>query len=458
MQVSTCPFRLDQFLVSAVILGGIAFLNTWDLPVYFVLVIGAYLFHRAMQHGWSWKRFLELLVLAVPLGVLSLVVYLPFLLSFQSQAGGILPNVIYPTRGLYLWLMFGTPFVPIFLFFGWLWKKKAKAVWDWGAILVVFLIVLLFALSIVIGLIASETSYGQQVIEAQGETTVWSLLISALSHRLAYAVTLITLAALLIIGLSYLLGTAQKDEKSEKPVGPIPFVLLMVVLGGIMVLAPEFVYLQDNFGARMNTIFKFYYQAWMLWSLAAGFAAVVLLRKGSWVARIAVILVVLLGLVYPTLAFLEKTGNFLPADGYTLDAATHLKTYQEDEAAAIEWLADAPDGVVAEAIGGQYSSYARVSINSGQATVLGWPGHEGQWRGGYTEVGTREGDIETLYETPDWETALAIIRQYDIRYIYIGSLETSAYAVNPLKFEQHLEAGFEQGGVVVYIVPDSLLE
>ena len=34
---------------------------------------------------------------------------------------------------------------------------------------------------------------------------------------------------------------------------------------------PEFLYLKDNFGVRINTVFKFYYQAWALWSLAAAY-------------------------------------------------------------------------------------------------------------------------------------------------------------------------------------------
>jgi uncharacterized membrane protein len=111
---------------------------------------------------------------------------------------------------------------------------------------------------------------------------------------------------------------------------------------------------------------------------------------------------------------------------------------------------------VAEAVGGQYSGYARVSTLSGQSTVLGWPGHEGQWRGGYEEVGSRESDIRTLYETPDWGTALEIIQRYDIRYIYVGGLEWSTYSLVVEKFEQNLSPGFQQGNVTVYVVPDTL--
>jgi uncharacterized membrane protein len=133
-----------------------------------------------------------------------------------------------------------------------------------------------------------------------------------------------------------------------------------------------------------------------------------------------------------------------------------MDQFQPDEAAAIDWLSEAEDGTLAEAVGGQYSGYARVSTLSGQPAVLGWPGHEGQWRGGYEEVGSREPDIRTLYETPDWTIALEIIRRYDIRYIYIGSLERSTYSLNIEKFEQNLSPGFEQGNIIVFVVPETL--
>lgn len=452
------PFSWDLFLLSAVLMGGIAFLNTWDLPVYFVLLVGAFTLRQVYLKGWSWNRFGDLLKFAVPLGILSIVLYLPFFLSFQSQAGGILPNLVYPTRGLYLWLMFG-PFLLISgVFFLWLWRKKVRGDWGLGSSLVMGLILLLFGLSLVLGYRQAQSDSGQQFILLQGASTYGGLVSSAFLHRLAYGAGLLTLAVTLILGLSFLLGMVRKSDTELLDSSPIPFVLLMVVLGGIMVLAPEFVYLRDNFGTRMNTVFKFYYQAWMLWSLAAAFMAVVVLRKGSWVGRILIALVVGASLIYPVLAYPDKTNGFQPVLSAGLDAGAYLDTYQPDEAAAISWLRDAPDGTVAEAVGGQYSGYARVATLSGQANVLGWPGHEGQWRGGYTEVGTREQDIQTLYETNNWEIALTVIRQYDIRYIYIGSLESSTYVVSPDKFEQYLEAGFSQGNVRVFVVPDTIFQ
>jgi YYY domain-containing protein len=452
------PYKWDLFLLSSVLIGGIAFLNTWDLPVYLALLTGAFLIRRVYREGWTWERFGDALKFAVPLGVLALLLYLPFLLSFQSQAGGIMPNLVYPTRGLYIWIMFG-PFLILFgLFFIWLRRRKVRADWGWGSTLVIGLVVLLLAVSIVLGYKLTQSQSGQQLILAQGEMTFGGLLGSALMHRLAFGAGLLTLTLVLILGAAFLLGQVRKSESDTPDASPIPFILLMVVLGGVMILAPEFVYLRDNFGARMNTVFKFYYQGWMLWSLAAAYMAVVLLRKGSWLSRVLVLLVILAGLAYPALAYTDKTNGFRPVMGAELDAGAYLATYAPDEAAAIAWLADAPDGTVAEAVGGQYSGYARVATLSGQPNVLGWPGHEGQWRGGYAEVGTRQQDIQTLFETNDWDTALAIIRQYEIKYIFFGSLESSTYIVNPTKFDRVLEVGFEQGNIWVYVVPETYFD
>ena len=120
---------------------------------------------------------------------------------------------------------------------------------------------------------------------------------------------------------------------------------------------------------------------------------------------------------------------------------------------ASRWLQAAPFGVVAEAVGGSYSQYARISTNSGNPTVLGWPGHESQWRGGATEMGSRERDIELLYSTRDWQEAENILGLYAIRYVYIGPLERVAYTVNDRKFEQNLPLVYSESGVRIYEVP-----
>ncbi len=131
----------------------------------------------------------------------------------------------------------------------------------------------------------------------------------------------------------------------------------------------------------------------------------------------------------------------------------YFERQSPDEMAAIEWLKTAPVGVVAEAVGGSYTEFARVATLSGKPNVLGWPGHESQWRGGAEEMGTRQSDIERLYRTGDWTEAQNILRQYHVRYVYVGPLERSAYGVNENKFQRYLEPVFQQGQVTIYEVP-----
>jgi uncharacterized membrane protein len=152
---------------------------------------------------------------------------------------------------------------------------------------------------------------------------------------------------------------------------------------------------------------------------------------------------------------MTKTNDFRPVEGYSLDDLDRIKRENPDEAAAIEWLRSAPDGVIVEAVGDGYSYYARISTFTGLKTVLGWPGHEAQWRGSYAPQGSRREDVMRLYATARWEEAQQIIDQYDIRYIFIGTLERVSTSLHEEKFISHLKPVFQQGNVVIYEVPQN---
>ncbi len=121
-------------------------------------------------------------------------------------------------------------------------------------------------------------------------------------------------------------------------------------------------------------------------------------------------------------------------------------------------FATAPYGIIVEATkpDASYSDYARISTYSGLPTVLGWPMHEGQWRGTYEPQGTRQDDIRRLYETSSWEEAQAILTQYGIRYVCVGTLERSTYHLSESKFQRHLTSVFQQGQVTIY--EDTMIE
>jgi uncharacterized membrane protein len=160
------------------------------------------------------------------------------------------------------------------------------------------------------------------------------------------------------------------------------------------------------------------------------------------------------GVVYTPLAVWTKTAGFHPYGGATLDASAHLQYESPEDAAAIAWIdANITEGPLVEAVGDEYSNYARVSTATGIPTVLGWPGHEGQWRGGYAEVGSRQADIEELYRTTNWDAAQAILERYGIRYVYHGDLERMTYETAGLaKFQEHLREIYHSEGVSVFAV------
>lgn len=464
---------LPGFLFTALLLGGLAFLNTWDILIAAALIVASYVLWRAREDGWRWDRFEDAILFGIPLGILAILMYLPFYVGFSSQAGGILPSFMYPTRGAHLWTMWGILLIPILSLLMYLWRgQKIPSNWKLGFSLGLGFVLSLLVFSWLLGwigfVVEKETIQG--FLAAQG-MDAGQFFTATLLRRLRYIGGLLTMLAVFIPSLAFLfarddqvqteieasdLNNQQSENTDHRSL--IQFVLFILILGAILIIAPDFVYLRDKFGYRINTVFKFYYQAWMLWSLAAAFAISWLLQNlrgmANVIFRVVVGLVVFVGLLFPVFGLITKTGSFNPPYGFTLDDFDRFLRENPDEAAAIVWLRTAPDGVIAEAIGDSYQyPFARISTHTGMQTVLGWPGHEDQWRGSYIPQGSRRDDINRLYTSARWEDALIIIEQYDIRYIFIGTLERASMAVDEGKFQAHLKPVFQQGGTVIYEMP-----
>ena len=439
------------FFTSALVLGGLAFLNTWDILPGAALVVFSYALARVRESGWDWERIEDILLLGIPVVIMAYVMYLPFFIGFDSQAGGIVPNFMFPTRGAHLWVMWGTLFIPLFAYLIHLWRTKTPAYWRAGILTTLGILIVLIVAMFVLGFMALRIrpELVMPVLEAQG-LNANAFIADSMARRLSYIGSLLTLLALLFPALSFLFKSETSSSSS--------FVLLMIALGLLLILGPDFLYLRDNFGYRINTVFKFYYQAWILLSLVAAFALAVMLSKLRGLASIfyaiVMALVIGVGLVYPVLSLPSKTDNFKAnhPEQRTLDGGAYLANTMPDDYQAIQFMEKLAPGVVAEAVGGQYSEYARIATYTGMPTVLGWPGHEGQWRD-QTLQGSREQDIETLYTSNDWATAQEIIDRYNIRYIVVGNLERSTYQVNEDKFNRFLKPVFQQGNVTVYEVP-----
>jgi YYY domain-containing protein len=503
-------FTLDNdwllFIFSGLILGALGFLNTWDLPIYLGLVVLAYGLGLVMVKGRVDRYAItRSLILGLGLGLLSGLLYFFFYLSFSSQAAGILPYVFPPTRLPQYLVMFGTFIflVACFLFI-YLRKQREESrnlfrfalTWWWRILLICVglyaVILLMIALVLFLQQLLPNSTMVSTIQSVLGGMDLSQAFTASVSARLRDPWLPLMVSALLALVLANLVGllwrrSTPEDEQSETYLPKHSdssdiFVFLLIFIGLALSLIVEFIYLRDSFAVRMNTVFKFYYQAWVMLGCASAYGVWWLLdqleRPASRILfLLGAVLVIGLGLVYPVMAIPSRAANFIgPAN---LDGSSTVARDNPDDWAAIQWLdANAlegiPDGsvpVILEApsvppTGGSYTYEGRISAFTGFPAVLGWAVHESQWRGNYDEQGRREPDIATIYTTSDGQTALDLLHKWNVSYVILGNPELSYIQrlcsqpergcnVSPAvdKFDLVLQPVFNQGQVTVYKVP-----
>lgn len=500
------------YLFTALLLGGLAFLNTWDFPIYLGLILLAYALGKLCAGAPPGIGLLgQVAALGAGLGTGAIFLYIFFYTSFASQAGGVLPYVFLPTRLPQYLVMFG-PFIFILAFFiigavvrsagGRFPLGETLRTWAWitGLIYLAYLFVLLISLAVIRRSGLESNPFIQTWL---GGMTLGEGVGQVLLSRISDPWLFLLLSALLAMILTAVLrptSTLIENQSTNVGAGLVPartvaspstgrqdtpatlFALLVAFAGLALTLGIEFFYLRDNFGMRMNTIFKFYYQGWVMMACASAYGA-------WWVARFAgkrtraifttgAAVLVAAGLVYPLMSIYSRADGFSQVP--SLDAAaTFAGQYpgewaaQPDDWAAIQWLLKngrLPDGSVPrvlEAGSGGYENAGRISAFTGFPTLLGWTNHEGQWRGNQTEINLRAPLIQTIYTTPSPTIALDLLRQWGVRYVIVG--ETERAYVDKLcqdvkqpcnvgralaKFDQVLTRVFSQGGTTVYQVPN----
>jgi YYY domain-containing protein len=213
------------------------------------------------------------------------------------------------------------------------------------------------------------------------------------------------------------------------------FCFFLLLLGLAMITGCEFLYFRDAYGdrlQRMNTIFKFYHQAWPLLAIATAVLAERRWREaraaaGSRVFRFAVASAGALALFYPIQATVTRLRQH--QGPWTLESHSALVRRNRGDAAAIDWLRRLPGSnlVLLEATGDPYTEFARISTHTGIPTVMGWVNHEELWRENDKEVAARANAVRTFYSSQDTATIYGIIRQYRVSHVVIGELESRTY-------------------------------
>ena len=159
------------------------------------------------------------------------------------------------------------------------------------------------------------------------------------------------------------------------------------------------------------------------------------------------------GQPYPLGATWTKSNGFRGQP--TLMGDRFLERNESADYRGIEWLKQNAVGrpVVVEAVGGSYTEHTRVATFSGLPTIIGWVGHEAQWRGDHPEYGPRQQAVDTIYRSDNHEEIMRILRQYRVQYVFFGSLERAKYGGDAqARLDRHLTAVYSRSGTTIYMV------
>ncbi|MFN8584451.1 MAG: DUF2298 domain-containing protein [Dehalococcoidia bacterium] len=237
--------------------------------------------------------------------------------------------------------------------------------------------------------------------------------------------------------------------------------LALATFAAAVVLVLELVYLEDELGGRLNGIFKFWYAAWLLLAVAGavGLASVYdrvpKLEPWRYSVPLSVALILLSAgaLLYGPAATVARSRE---GQHRGLDGLAYLSS-DPGLVAAINWAQANLDhhDVLLEAVGADYQGGNIVSAATGIPTLIGWPGHQIQWRGKIPAIAERENVVARVYQEGATEDVRALARRYGVTHVYIGSEERTQFGVSVAARFDAWPAVFDAPGVRIVAVPEA---
>ena len=308
-----------------------------------------------------------------------------------------------------------------------------------------------------------------------------------------------------LIGVGIWIGLHPRTPREAR------WVTMLMLVSLVLTLLVEVIVLKGDVG-RMNTVFKFYLQAWVMFGVAGatGLALIIgylvpteraapapgettsvspeqgpvmqtprmrsgstsqILRWGWWGMFT---LLTCAGLLYTSAAARAKMNDRYVAESPPglngmdyMGEATYNENNQQlalrEDYDAIQWMRQNIKGspVILEGNTGLYHWGSRYSIYTGLPTLIGWDWHTKQQYSLLPSdlIDYRVEMVREFYNTLDPNRAMEIAERYDISYIIVGGLERAVYNVAGLsKFQVMAQGGrllkvYDANNVQIYQVP-----
>jgi YYY domain-containing protein len=203
----------------------------------------------------------------------------------------------------------------------------------------------------------------------------------------------------------------------------------MAALGTLAIAACERFTLID----RMNTIFKVYNGVWVL--LAFALAAAVMRTRGRRLGALVVVWAPLQLIAIANLPLGIAQGWIAPrmeSPRPTLDGQAFLATQDPQTWFLVRGLQGVarPGEAIAEAAGHYYSEFTRITMHTGQPTVVGWDWHLKQRGQSPEEIVARSEDLELLYRGGNTEKRRAVLDRYQVGWAVAARVERNRYDIS----------------------------
>ena len=439
-------------VILGIAIGALSIINTWSLPTALVLaaafIAGGELFRAPDQIPGRILPAAGKLALVVVVGYLF---FLPFRQNFELFNSGVVPS----STQTPIWRYLAIHSIFIFIILTWLLHQ-----WRTG----------LAPARRSLAEILSKNGKAWLALQAAVALAAGGLFAAILA---GYATAAIALIAALIVG-----ATAAATALTFRPEGRyIFFAGAMAAFALLLTSGVDLLTVQGDIG-RLNTVFKFYLQAWVLMALASAYFLWLLASSGwfsleklnparsLWIAAFAILAVSVM--IYPVLGTRARLSDRFNHIGPGIDGAAYANQARfTDKTGGIDLRTDMPairhmqtqvkgSPVIIEGLTDLYRWGNRFSVYTGLPAVIGWDWHQRQQRVEYaSSVTKRRDEVERFYSATDPETALQTLEKYNVKYVIVGQLERNIYPQTGLaKFDRMENSGltpfFRDEHVTIY--------